>query len=267
MSITLAEALRYRCDSCNKLVTPDQNMLCPDCSENLVMTAVENIISDNSEYILLFDEKGYINKKNLRIHAKGHDPVGDKALVLRVSKEFFDYITPTGHDRTSANSTYGKIIIADQPKMVQLLLKALKPHAMPYEKLKQGVLVNAQEAFEYMPSSEKIRNNEADISVIKSEEQSHKDFNKRVSVKGNTGTIYGVFTNRHGEERYRVRLDNGTELTSCNKAEIRFLRESFDKNNIDETFDDAIANRTMELSETEVSDYAAEFSLYENLWN
>jgi hypothetical protein len=135
--------MKYYCNNCQKEVELDQNARCTSCEAeylvDIVAAALAEDSSKDNDDILMFvhdDIDGdCVNKKNLLHKADGHTPIGPTVPVLRVSAEFFKMLTPDKHDRTKPNSPYGKVIIKNEPPVMQLILKELRRHAVPYKEL------------------------------------------------------------------------------------------------------------------------------------
>ena len=128
----LLESITCTCPKCSGNVQPDRNLVCPNCGESIYNEILDLVYDETSENILIFNEvDGSINKANVTKLAKGHKPIGDNALVVGISKEFFDLLIPDSHDRTSANSPYGKVL-PQQPEDIQAAIQVLKQQAKPY---------------------------------------------------------------------------------------------------------------------------------------
>lgn len=124
-------AILITCPHCNSTVQPERDLTCPNCSELLDNEIFAFAYKYNSDNLLIFHKDGSVNKANIKHLAKGHSPIGDTALVIGISYELFNVLTPDIHDRTSPNSPYGKLL-PNQPDDIYAVLKVLRQNAVPY---------------------------------------------------------------------------------------------------------------------------------------
>lgn len=122
----LIESIDTVCDYCKQKVTLGSDMVCPSCNEPLIDSAINTIVDENSDLVLIFTKDGNINKANKTTLADGHKPIGDSAIVVPVTKDFFDSLKPTVHDRTDNDSDLGGVVIDSLPKEVQKVLNTIK---------------------------------------------------------------------------------------------------------------------------------------------
>lgn len=122
----LKESLTINCPKCNHSNTISSDLACSTCNEPLLDAIVNSVSDDNSDWVLIFNEDGTINKANKRMLADGHRPIGDTAIVAPVTKELFDELTPCKHDRTTDNSEFGKVDVDSTPREIQQVLSVIK---------------------------------------------------------------------------------------------------------------------------------------------
>ena len=138
MSITLL------CPSCKKDVQPDLDLMCPNCGELLENEILDISLSTTSDYILIYNEDDSIGQANLKTMSPKHQ-LGKNALILKVTKDFFDLLTPEIHDRTTKNSPFGAVPISRHSNETQAVLNMLKSHAIKYSDLKNRTESFAEE--------------------------------------------------------------------------------------------------------------------------
>lgn len=139
MRLKIRESAKLYCHSCDKEVEVDQNLVCQSCGEELSYKITSFALDDSSDYVLIYNEDGSINKAKLSLIAKTNRPIGDNALVVKVSKDFFNMFAPDEHRRTAKDSEFGKIIPDKHSKEEQAMLTNIKPHAKKYSELNESV--------------------------------------------------------------------------------------------------------------------------------
>ena len=139
MRLKIRESVKLYCHSCDKEVEVDQNLVCQSCGEELSSKITSFALDDSSDYVLIYNEDGSINKAKLSLIAKTNRPIGDNALVVKVSKDFFNMFAPDEHRRTAKDSEFGKIIPDKHSKEEQALLTNIKPHAKKYSELNESI--------------------------------------------------------------------------------------------------------------------------------
>lgn len=138
MRLKIRESVKLYCHSCDKEVEVDQNLVCQSCGEELSSKITSFALDDSSDYVLIYNEDGSINKAKLSLIAKTNRPIGDNALVVKVSKDFFNMFTPDEHKRTAKDSEFGKIIPDKHSKEEQALLTNAKLYAKKYSELNES---------------------------------------------------------------------------------------------------------------------------------
>lgn len=122
------------CDSCKQTVQLDDNAMCPNCSDGIsyLTDLVAEVLSEDSKlYIIYNADKESINKADLNL-ATGH--INKGAEVVQVTKEFFSQLEPVIHDDTPEDSDCGKVLLKNEPKIIQLILAELRHHTSILEK-------------------------------------------------------------------------------------------------------------------------------------
>lgn len=132
---TLTESvITHYCDSCKQTVQLDDNAMCPNCSTGIsyLTDLVAEILSEDSKLYLIYNaDRESINKADLNL-ATGH--INKGAEVVQVTKEFFSQLEPVIHDDTPEDSDCGKVLLKNEPKIIQLILMELKHHTSILEK-------------------------------------------------------------------------------------------------------------------------------------
>ena len=126
--------ITHFCDNCKQTVQLDDNAMCPNCSNGISYLAdlVAEVLSEDSKlYIIYNADKESVNKADLTL-ATGH--INKGAEVVQVTKEFFSQLEPVIHDETPEDSDCGKVLLKNEPKIIQLILTELKHHTSILEK-------------------------------------------------------------------------------------------------------------------------------------
>lgn len=129
MSKILIEAFEYYCNECEKTVSLDQNVSCPSCGTNHLGNIVANVLSNDSKCFLIYDkDKDSIDITDLTLPSS--TGINKGAVVVQVTKDFFEMLKPDVHYKTPEDGICGKCILSKMSKTLQTIIQELRSHAI-----------------------------------------------------------------------------------------------------------------------------------------
>ena len=161
--------------------------------------------------------------------------VGDRATVKRISGVGYkSALLPISLRKkyNYVNANYNTLVVSPKSFGVTLEQGLTDVYDVMKDKWFKD---NLSEATYYtQPDGSWDRDNSAELDAERRERESHKDASKRVKVidpkdynRYETGTVGEVFIDRHGDEIYRVKLDNDVQdrYIPFKKDQLKFISE------------------------------------------